>query len=69
MELLQTLCGKEKYSAPEMDDLIRAVRAMLDTPVHLRTMTNLRKSFPNLGDNSLYECLSVWCQEARRPGV
>ena len=62
VELLQTLCGKDKYSAPEMDDLIRAVRAILDTPVHLRTMTNLRKSLPNMGDNSLYECLSVWCQ-------
>ncbi len=62
VELLQTLCGKEKYSASESEDLIRAVRAMLDTPRHLRTMTNLRKSLTNHGENSLYDCLSLWCQ-------
>lgn len=62
VELLQTLCGKEKYAATEQEDLIRAVRAILDTPVHLRTMTNLQKSLPNMGENSLFECISVWCK-------
>lgn len=62
VELVQTLCGKEKYSATEQEDLIRAVRAILDTPRHLRTMSNLRKSLPNMGEGSLYEALSVWCQ-------
>ncbi|GLS15932.1 MULTISPECIES: VirB4 family type IV secretion/conjugal transfer ATPase [Hydrogenophaga] len=62
IELVQTLCGKEKYTATEQDDLIRAVRAILDTPVHLRTMTNLRKSLPNMGEGSLYESLSIWCK-------
>ncbi|MFV0679067.1 VirB4 family type IV secretion/conjugal transfer ATPase [Ottowia sp.] len=63
VELMQTLCGKGKYSATEQEDLIRAVRAILDTPLHLRTMTNLRKSLPNMGENSLYEALSIWCQD------
>ncbi len=62
VELLQTLCGKERYTASEQDDMIRAVRSMLDTPMHLRTMTNLRKSLTNMGENSLYDSLSVWCQ-------
>jgi type IV secretion system protein VirB4 len=62
VELLQTLCGKARYSASESEDLIRAVRAMLDTPRHLRTMTNLRKSLTNFGENSLYDSLSIWCQ-------
>lgn len=60
--LVQTLCGKDKYSATEQEDLIRAVRAILDTPRHLRTLSNLRKSLPNMGEGSLYEALSVWCQ-------
>ncbi len=62
IELLQTLCGKDRYTATEQEDLIRAVRAILDTPMHLRTMTNLRKSLPNMGEGSLYEALSLWCQ-------
>lgn len=62
VELVQTLCGKDKYTATEQEDLIRAVRAILDTPRHLRTMSNLRKSLPNMGEGSLYEALSVWCQ-------
>lgn len=62
VELIQTLCGKDKYSATEQEDLIRAVRAILDTPLHLRSMSNLQKSLPNMGANSLFECLSVWCK-------
>jgi type IV secretion system protein VirB4 len=62
IELIETLCGKEKYSPSEQDDLIRAVRAILDTPMHLRTMTNLQKSLPNMGENSLFEALSIWCK-------
>lgn len=62
VDLVQTLCGKVKYTATELEDLIRGVRAMLDTPLHLRTLSNLRNSLPNMGEGSLYEALSVWCQ-------
>jgi type IV secretion system protein VirB4 len=62
VDLMQTLCGKDKYTATEQEDLIRAVRAILDTPHHLRTMTNLQKSLPNMGQDSLYDCLSIWCK-------
>lgn len=59
-ELIQELIGKERYSANEYADILRAVRAMLDTPMHLRNMTNFQKSLPNQGDNSLYAEMSKW---------
>ncbi|MFP6917082.1 TraG/VirB4 family ATPase, partial [Xanthomonas hortorum] len=33
---------------------------MLDTPMHLRSMSNFRKSLPNMGDDGLYARLRRW---------
>ncbi|MEZ5705236.1 MAG: hypothetical protein R3E56_07925 [Burkholderiaceae bacterium] len=38
------------------------MRAILDTPIHLRTMSNLpEKNLPNMG-KTVYEALSLWCK-------
>lgn len=60
VEWLRLLAGKAHYTAGEEDDLLQAVRAMLDTPRHLRSLTNLQKSLPNLGDDSIYARLRKW---------
>lgn len=59
-DLLKLLCAKKEYSASEEEDILRAVRSILDTPVELRTMSNLQKSLPNLGDDSLFARLRKW---------
>ncbi|MGH8118221.1 MAG: VirB4 family type IV secretion/conjugal transfer ATPase [Rhodanobacteraceae bacterium] len=59
-ELMKLLAGKGAYSAREEEDIFRAVENMLDTPVHLRTMTNFRTSLPNLGDDGLYARMRRW---------
>lgn len=59
-ELTKLLAGKSAYSAREEEDIFRAVENMLDTPVHLRTMTNFRTSLPNLGDDGLYARMRKW---------
>ena len=59
-DLVKLLGGKKEYSASEEEDILRAVRGMLDTPEALRNITNLQKSLPNHGDDSLYARLRKW---------
>jgi type IV secretion system protein VirB4 len=59
-ELIKVLAGKAEYSAREEEDIYRAVEGIMDTPMHLRTMTNFRKSLPNMGDDGLYARLRRW---------
>ena len=53
-ELVKLLTGKPACSAREEEDIFRAVEGILDTPMHLRSMANLQKSLPNMGDDGLY---------------
>ncbi|WP_363797299.1 VirB4 family type IV secretion/conjugal transfer ATPase [Lysobacter firmicutimachus] len=59
-DLIKVLAGKTVYSAREEEDIFRAVENILDTPMHLRSMTNLQKSLPNMGDDGLYARLRKW---------
>ncbi|XBL67686.1 VirB4 family type IV secretion/conjugal transfer ATPase [Xanthomonas campestris pv. centellae] len=59
-ELIKVLGGKAEYSSREEEDIFRAVEGMLDTPMHLRSMSNFRKSLPNMGDDGLYARLRRW---------
>lgn len=59
-DLVKVLCGKVAYTAREDEDIFRAVENMLDTPMHLRTMSNFQKSLPNMGDDSLYARIRKW---------
>ncbi|MBZ4039589.1 VirB4 family type IV secretion/conjugal transfer ATPase [Novilysobacter selenitireducens] len=59
-DLVKVLAGKLDYTAREESDIFRAVEAMLDTPRHLRSMTNFQKSLPNMGDDGLYARLRKW---------
>lgn len=59
-DLIKVLAGKAIYSAREEEDIYRAVENILDTPVHLRNMTNFQKSLPNMGDDGLYARLRRW---------
>lgn len=59
-ELIKVLAAKATYSAREEEDIYRAVESLLDTPIHLRTMTNFQKSLPNMGDDGLYARLRKW---------
>ncbi|MDV2451200.1 VirB4 family type IV secretion/conjugal transfer ATPase [Xanthomonas hortorum] len=59
-ELIKVLGGKTEYSSREEEDIYRAVEGMLDTPMHLRSMSNFRKSLPNMGDDGLYARLRRW---------
>ena len=58
--LVRVLAGKDRYTAREEEDIHRAVSAMLDMPMALRTMTNFQKSLPNMGDDGLYARLRKW---------
>lgn len=58
--LIKELAGRDRYTAGEDADILRAVKAMLDTPMHLRSMTNFQKSLPNHGDDSLYADMRKW---------
>ncbi len=58
--LIKLLAGKGSYSASEEEDILRGVRAMLDTPMDLRSMTNFQKSLPNLGDDSVFARIRKW---------
>lgn len=60
VDLVRMLAGKPDYSASEEEDIHRAVEAVLDTPLHLRSMDSLRKSLPNMGDDGLYARLRRW---------
>ena len=59
-ELVKLLGGKASYTAREEEDVQRAVEGILDTPMHLRSMANLQKSLPNMGDDGLYARLRRW---------
>ncbi|MGN6091062.1 MAG: VirB4 family type IV secretion/conjugal transfer ATPase [Luteibacter jiangsuensis] len=59
-DLIKVLAGKSVYSSREEEDIFRAVESMLDTPMHLRTMTNFQKSLPNLGDDGLFIRMRKW---------
>ena len=59
-DLVKVLAGKPIYSSREEEDIFRAVEAMLDTPMHLRNMTNFQKSLPNLGDDGLFIRMRKW---------
>ncbi|TLX20858.1 VirB4 family type IV secretion/conjugal transfer ATPase [Thermomonas fusca] len=61
-DLVKVLAGKPTYTAREEEDIFRAVAAMLDMPMHLRSMSNFQKSLPNLGDDGLYARLRKWTQ-------
>ena len=58
--LMKQLAGKERYTANEDSDILRAVKAMLDTPMQLRSITNFQKSLPNSGDDSIYANIRKW---------
>ena len=58
--LIKVLAGKSEYSAREDEDIHRAVVNILDTPLHLRTMTTFQKSLPNMGDDGIYARLRRW---------
>ncbi|MGJ7542693.1 VirB4 family type IV secretion/conjugal transfer ATPase [Variovorax sp. LT1R16] len=59
-DLVKVLAGKAVYTSREEDEIFRAVEAMLDTPMHLRNMTNFQKSLPNMGDDGLFIRLRKW---------
>lgn len=60
VDLIKVLAGKSHYTAREDEDIHRAVESMLDTPEHLRSMTNFQKSLPNMGDDGLYARMRKW---------
>ena len=59
-ELVKVMVGKSVYSSREEEDIFRAVESILDTPMHLRTMTNFQKSLPNMGDDGLFIRMRKW---------
>lgn len=59
-DLIKVLAGKTVYTAREEEDIFRAVESILDTPMHLRSMTNFQKSLPNMGDDGLFSRLRKW---------
>lgn len=59
-DLIKVLAGKSVYSSREEEDIFRGVESMLDTPMHLRNMTNFQKSLPNLGDDGLFIRMRKW---------
>jgi type IV secretion system protein VirB4 len=58
--LVKVLAGKPSYTAREEEDIFRAVRNMLDTPMHLRSMANFQKSLPNMGDDGIHARMRKW---------
>lgn len=59
-DLMKVLAGKAGYTSREEEDIFRAVENMLDTPMHLRNMTNFQKSLPNMGDDGLFARMRRW---------
>ena len=59
-DLMKVLAGKTSYTSREEEDIFRAVENMLDTPMHLRNMTNFQKSLPNMGDDGLFARMRRW---------
>lgn len=61
--LIKTLSGKSEFTTTEENDIARAVVGILDSPVHLRTLTNLKVYFPNTGDDSIFSRLQKWTKD------
>lgn len=61
-DLVKVLAGKPAYTAREEEEIFRAVEAMLDMPMSLRSMTNFQKSLPNMGDDGLFARMRKWTQ-------
>jgi type IV secretion system protein VirB4 len=59
-DLVKVMAGKSVYSSREEEDIFRAVESMLDTPMHLRNITNFMKSLPNMGDDGIYVRMKKW---------
>lgn len=59
-DFVKVLAGKGVYDAREEEDIFRAVEAMLDTPMRLRSMANFQHSLPNMGDDGLFMRLRKW---------
>jgi len=59
-DLIKVLAGKVNYTSRDEEDIFRAVESMLDTPMHLRNMTNFQKSLPNMGDDGLFARMRRW---------
>ena len=59
-DLVKVLIGNSSYTSREEEDIFRAVENMLDTPMHLRSMTNFQKSLPNMGDDGLFARMRKW---------
>ena len=59
-DLIKVLAGKTSYTSRDEEDIFRAVESMLDTPMHLRNMTNFQKSLPNMGDDGLFARMRRW---------
>lgn len=59
-DLVKVLAGKKEYTSRDEEDIFRAVENMLDTPMHLRSMTNFQKSLPNMGDDGLFARMRKW---------
>src|SRR6185312_8785308 len=59
-DLVKVMAGKSVYSSREEEDIFRAVENMLDTPMHLRTLSNFQKSLPNMGDDGLFIRMRKW---------
>lgn len=62
-DLVKLLGAKDRYSPSEEDDILRAVRSILDSPMNLRTLGNYQMSLPNMGDDSLYSRLRKWVRD------
>jgi type IV secretion/conjugal transfer ATPase, VirB4 family len=60
VDLVKVLAGKSVYSSREEEEVYRAVENMLDTPMHLRNMTNFQKSLPNMGDDGIFIRMRKW---------
>ncbi len=59
-DLVKVLLGKAAYTSRDEEDIHRAVENILDTPLHLRNMTNFQKSLPNMGDDGLFARMRRW---------
>ena len=61
--LLKLLAAKAEYTSSEDEDILLALKSILDTPMKLRTMTTLQSSFPNTGDDCIYSRLKKWTNQ------
>lgn len=59
---MQIFCGKDKYSVFEQEDFICVVWVIFDILLYLWIMINFQKSLFNMGEDSFFECILVWCK-------